>query len=202
MSTVADQFADTLAAASVKRIYGVVDDSLSGLTDSLPRQVKIGLVHVRRAEVAAFSAGAEADFTGALAVCAGSCGPGNLHFMYERFDCLRSRVPVLPITTHIPSTEIGCDYFQETHLQALFKECSHCCEVLSGSNQMRVLEVAIREAIGKPGVSVRVMPGDLARQAAAEAPPPKVAGLQWPAPVVMPARDEFDGLATLVAMTG
>jgi pyruvate dehydrogenase (quinone) len=199
MTTVADQFAATLAAAGVKRVYGVVGDSLNGLTDALRRQGKIEWVHVRHEEVAAFAAGAEAHVTGALAVCAGSCGPGNLHLINGLFDCHRSRVPVLAIAAHIPSAEIGCGYFQETHPQTLFKECSHYCELVSGSNQMpRVLEVAIREAVGKRGVSVVVMPGDVALQAAAESLPPKVAGLLPPAPVVTPARDELDRLAELL----
>jgi pyruvate dehydrogenase (quinone) len=126
MKTVADQFAETLAAAGVKRIYGIVGDSLNGLTDSLRRQGRIEWVHVRHEEVAAFAAGAEAHLTGTLAVCAGSCGPGNLHLTNGLFDCHRSRVPVLGIAAHIPSAEIGAGYFQETHPESLFKECSHC----------------------------------------------------------------------------
>jgi pyruvate dehydrogenase (quinone) len=122
MKTVADQFAETLAAAGVKRIYGIVGDSLNGLTDSLRRQGKIEWVHVRHEEVAAFAAGAEAHLTGDLAVCAGSCGPGNLHLINGLFDCHRSRVPVLAIAAHIPSAEIGAGYFQETHPETLFKE--------------------------------------------------------------------------------
>src|ERR1700704_2277135 len=199
MKTVADQFAETLAAAGVKRIYGIGGDSLNGLTDALRRQGKIEWVHVRHEEVAAFAAGAEAHATGALAVCAGSCGPGNLHLINGLFDCHRSRVPVLAIAAHIPSAEIGCGYFQETHPQSLFKECSHYCELVSGSSQMpRVLEVAIREAIGKRGVSVVVMPGDVALQAAADSPPPNIAGLLPPVPVVVPARDDLDRLAKLL----
>jgi pyruvate dehydrogenase (quinone) len=199
MTTVADQFAATLTAAGVKRVYGVVGDSLNGLTDALRRQGKIEWVHVRHEEVAAFAAGAEAHMTGALAVCAGSCGPGNLHLINGLFDCHRSRVPVLAIAAQIPSAEIGSGYFQETHPQTLFKECSHYCELVSGSNQMpRVLEVAIREAVGKRGVSVVVMPGDVALQAAADSPPPKVAGLLPPVPVVTPACDELDRLADLL----
>ena len=113
--TVADQFAETLAAAGVKRIYGIVGDSLNGLTDSIRRQGKIEWVHVRNEEVGAFAAGAEAHLTGELAVCAGSCGPGNLHLINGLFDCHRSRVPVLGIAAQIPSAEIGSGYFQETH---------------------------------------------------------------------------------------
>ena len=180
--TVADQFADTLAEAGVKRIFGIVGDSLNGLTDSIRRQGKIEWVHVRHEEVAAFAAGAEAHLTGELAVCAGSCGPGNLHLVNGLFDCHRSRVPVLAILAQIPSAEIGSGYFQETHPQALFKECSHYCELVSGANQMpHVLEVAIREAIGRRGVSVMVIPGDVALQ-----------------PAVMPESSDLDRLASLL----
>ena len=134
--TVADQFAETLATAGVKRIYGIVGDSLNGLTDAIRRQGKIEWVHVRHEEVAAFAAGAEAHLTGELAVCAGSCGPGNLHLINGLFDCHRSRVPVLAIAAQIPSAEIGAGYFQETHPESLFRECSHYCELISGANQM------------------------------------------------------------------
>jgi pyruvate dehydrogenase (quinone) len=199
MKTVADQFAATLAAAGVTRIYGIVGDSLNGLTDAIRRQRIIEWVHVRHEEVAAFAAGAEAHLTGALAVCAGSCGPGNLHLINGLFDCHRSRVPVLAIAAHIPSGEVGSGYFQETHPQTLFKECSHYCELISGPNQMpRVLEVAIREAVGKRGVSVVVMSGDVALQAAAEAPAPRVAGLLPPSPMVTPARKDLENLAALL----
>src|SRR5215475_6051212 len=185
MRTVSDQIADILAAAGVKRIYGLVGDSLNGLTDAVRRQGKIEWIHVRHEEVAAFAAGAEAHLTGELAVCAGSCGPGNLHLINGLFDCHRSRVPVLGIAAHIPSAEIGSGYFQETHPQTLFQECSHYCEFVSGPNQMpRVLEVAIREAVGKRGVSVVVIPGDVALQPASAAPPPKVEGLLPKPPVV------------------
>jgi pyruvate dehydrogenase (quinone) len=197
--TVADQLADTLAAVGVKRIYGIVGDSLNGLTDALRRQGKIEWVHVRHEEVAAFAAGAEAHLTGELAVCAGSCGPGNLHLINGLYDCHRSRVPVLAIAAQIPSAEIGAGYFQETHPQTLFKECSHYCELVSGANQMpRALEVAIREAVGKRGVSVLVMPGDIALQPASEAPPAKAAGLLPSAPVVTPASSDLERLAALL----
>ncbi len=197
--TVADQFAEILAAAGVRRIYGIVGDSLNGLTDSLRRQRKIEWMHVRHEEVAAFAAGAEAHLTGELAVCAGSCGPGNLHLINGLFDCHRSRVPVLAIAAQIPSAEIGAGYFQETHPQDLFRECSHYCELISGSNQMpRVLEVAIREAVGRRGVSVVVIPGDVALQPAADAPPPKTAGLLPRSPVVTPEKSDLDRLAALL----
>jgi pyruvate dehydrogenase (quinone) len=197
--TVADQFAETLAAAGVRRIYGIVGDSLNGLTDALRRQGRIEWIHVRHEEVAAFAAGAEAHLTGELAVCAGSCGPGNLHLINGLFDCHRSRLPVLAIAAQIPSAEIGSGYFQETHPQFLFQECSHYCELVSGANQMpRALEVAMREAVGRRDVSVVVMPGDVALQPARDAPPAKVEGLLPPAPVVTPARDDLERLAALL----
>jgi pyruvate dehydrogenase (quinone) len=197
--TVADQFVETLAAAGVKRIYGIVGDSLNGLTDSIRRQGKIEWVHVRHEEVAAFAAGAEAHLTGEIAVCAGSCGPGNLHLINGLFDCHRSRVPVLAIAAHIPSSEIGSGYFQETHPEMLFQECSHYCELVSGANQMpRVLEVAIREAVGRRGVSVVVIPGDVALQPAPVAPAPKLAGLLPPQPVTTPARQDLERLAEML----
>jgi pyruvate dehydrogenase (quinone) len=199
VKTVADQFAETLAAAGVKRIYGIVGDSLNGLTDAIRRQGKIEWIHVRHEEVAAFAAGAEAHLTGELAVCAGSCGPGNLHLINGLFDCHRSRVPVLAIAAQIPSAELGAGYFQETHPENLFKECSHYCELIAAANQMpRVLEIAIRQAVGNRGVSVVVIPGDIALQPAADAPAPKAAGLLPSQAVTMPGRADVDRLAALL----
>lgn len=197
--TVADQFVTTLSAAGVKRIYGVVGDSLNGLTDAVRRHGGIEWVHVRHEEAAAFAAAAEAHLTGALAVCAGSCGPGNLHLINGLFDAHRSRVPVLAIAAQIPSAEIGSGYFQETHPQELFRECSHYCELVSGVQQMpRVLEIAIRQAIGKAGVSVIVMPGDVALQKAEGPERPRVGGLLPRKPIVVPAAEELSKLAELL----
>ena len=197
--TVADQFVETLAAAGIKRIYGIVGDSLNGLTDAVRRHGKIEWLHVRHEEVAAFAAGAEAHLTGELAVCAGSCGPGNLHLINGLFDCHRSRVPVLGIAAQIPSPEIGSGYFQETHPQSLFQECSHYCELVSVANQIpRALEIAIREAVAKRGVSVLVIPGDVALQPASDAPPPKAGGLIPRPPVVRPSQPDLDRLAALL----
>ena len=199
MRTVADQFAETLAIAGVKRIYGIVGDSLNGLTDAIRRQGKIEWIHVRNEEAGAFAAGAEAHLTGELAVCAGSCGPGNLHLINGLFDCHRSRVPVLGIAAQIPSAEIGAGYFQETHPQTLFQECSHYCELISSANQMpRTLEIAVRQAVGNRGVSVVVIPGDVALQPASNTPVPKKSGLLPPRAVVTPARVDLDRLAELL----
>src|SRR5499427_4872292 len=161
--TVADQCAEILAAAGVKRVYGIVGDSLNGITDAIRRQGKIEWVHVRHEEVAAFAAGAEAQLTGQLAVCAGSCGPGNLHLINGLYDAHRSMAPVLAIAAHIPSSEIGTGYFQETHPEQLFRECSHYCELISHSRQApRVLQSALQHAVSERGVSVIVLPGDVA----------------------------------------
>ncbi len=162
-TTIADLFADTLHLAGVERIYGVVGDSLNGLTDSLRKRGKIEWIHVRNEEAAAFAAGAEAQLTGKLAVCAGSCGPGNMHLINGLYDCHRTRVPVLAIAAQVPSGEVGSNYFQETRPEALFRECSVYCETIADADQMpRTLATAIRAAVGRRGVSVVAMPGDVA----------------------------------------
>ncbi|GGC71907.1 ubiquinone-dependent pyruvate dehydrogenase [Chelatococcus reniformis] len=192
----ADVIAATLADAGVQRVWGVVGDSLNGITDAL-RATPVRWMHVRHEEVAAFAAGAEAQLTGKLAVCAGSCGPGNLHLINGLYDCHRTRTPVLAIAAHIPSPEIGSSYFQETHPAELFRECSHYCELISSPSQIpRVLDIALRTAIQKQGVAVIVLPGDVALQAAD-------AGRQRPwteiaPPVVVPAASELDRLVALV----
>ena len=163
--TAADYMAEALAQASVKRIYGVVGDSLNGFTDALRRLNTIEWIHVRHEEGAAFAAGAEAHLTGKLAVCAGSCGPGNLHLINGLFDAHRNNVPVLAIAAHIPSTEIGIGYFQATHPESLFKECSHYVELVSNPDQLpQILLRAMRVAVAQRGVAVVVIPGDFALQ--------------------------------------
>ncbi|HEX6660419.1 MAG TPA: ubiquinone-dependent pyruvate dehydrogenase [Sphingomicrobium sp.] len=197
--TVAEQLIATLAAAGVRRIYGIAGDSLNAITDAVRREAAIDWLHVRHEEVAAFAAGAEAQLTGRLAVCAGSCGPGNLHLINGLFDCHRSRVPVLAIAAHIPSAEIGSGYFQETHPQDLFRECSHYCELVSHPTQMpRVLEIAIREALGKGGVSVVVLPGDVALQRAQDAPTPAKVDLSLRQAILTPSTDDVRSLAALL----
>jgi pyruvate dehydrogenase (quinone) len=195
--TVADLIASTLAHAGVTRIWGVTGDSLNGLSDSLRRLRTIRWMHVRHEEVAAFAAGAEAATTGQLAVCAGSCGPGNLHLINGLFDAHRAHVPVLAIAAHIPSSEIGLDYFQETHPQTLFKECSHYVELVSSPAQMpRVLQTAMRTAVLKRGVAVIVLPGDVALAAA-----PEGADTAWPTvapPVMLPNPQELDRCAAIL----
>src|SRR3979411_940570 len=160
--TVAEDLVDTLAKAGVQRIYGIVGDSLNPVTDAIRRSEKVRWVHVRHEETAAFAAGAEAQLTGQLAVCAGSCGPGNLHLINGLYDAHRSLAPVLAIAAHIPSSEVGTGYFQETHPDQLFQECSHYCETVLTPKQIpRVLQIAIQTAVSKGGVSVLVVPGDV-----------------------------------------
>jgi pyruvate dehydrogenase (quinone) len=196
MKTTADLMAELLAVAGVKRIFGVVGDSLNAFTDALRRMKKIEWVHVRHEEGAAFAAGAQAHVTGELAVCAGSCGPGNLHLINGLFDCHRSGVPVLAIAAHIPSTEIGIDYFQATHPEILFKECSHYVELVSHPEQLdQVLARAIRVAVGRRGVAVVVVPGDIALQ------PAVGRARRWlvpKAPVVTPPEEAIQQLATML----
>src|SRR5246127_4587849 len=155
INNIADLFVATMEQAGIRRIFGIVGDSLNGLNEALRSRGTIEWVHVRHEEVAAFAAAGEAQMTGKLAACAGSCGPGNLHLINGLFDAHRSRVPVLAIAAQIPSAEIGGGYFQETHPQNLFQECSHYCELISDANQLPyVLENAIRAAVGLGGVSV------------------------------------------------
>ncbi len=161
MATIAENVVETLGASGVKRVYGVVGDSLNGFTDAI-RDSDIEWVHVRHEEVAAFAASAEAALTGELAVCAGSCGPGNLHLINGLYDAQRSRVPVLAIAAQIPGGEIGSGYFQETHPVELFRECSVYVEDVRSAQQMpRVLRIAMREALSKRGVAVLVVPGEI-----------------------------------------
>ncbi|MHA6667662.1 ubiquinone-dependent pyruvate dehydrogenase [Homoserinimonas sp. A447] len=162
MVTVAENMVSTLQASGIRRVYGIAGDSLNGFTDAL-RTSDIEWINVRHEETAAFAAAAEAGLTGELAVCAGSAGPGNLHLINGLFDAQRSRVPVLAIAAHIPSDEIGSGYFQETHPQELFRECSVYVEHVSNVDQMpRVLRIAMRAALEKRGVAVVVLSGDIA----------------------------------------
>ena len=170
--TVANLLVDTLVAAGVKRVYGLAGDSLNGITDSVRTRDDIHWIPVRHEETAAFAAGADAHLTGQLAVCAGSCGPGNLHLINGLYDCHRSRVPVLAIAAQIPSKEIGSGYFQETHPEHLFAQCSHYCELVSQPEQMpRVLEIAMQTAISRRGVAVIALPGDIGFHEAVEQEP-------------------------------
>src|ERR1700749_3731006 len=184
-STVAEVMVATLKASGVRRVYGLPGDSLNGFTDALRRDGEITWEHVRHEEAAAFAAAGEAALTGELAVCAGSCGPGNLHLINGLFDANRSRVPVLAIAAQIPAEEIGSGYFQETHPDRLFGECSVYCELVSIPEQLpRVLEMAMRAALARGGVAVVVVPGEVFLADAPAGPDPHP--IRATSPVVRP----------------
>ncbi|MBV7433792.1 ubiquinone-dependent pyruvate dehydrogenase [Cardiobacteriaceae bacterium TAE3-ERU3] len=195
--TIADLLVEVLADAGVKRVWGITGDSLNGINDSLRRNGKIDFMHVRHEEGGAFAAGAEAAITGELAVCAGSCGPGNLHLINGLFDCQRNNVPVLAIASHIPSSEIGLGYFQETHPEELFRECSDFCELVSNPAQMpEILFRALNTAVGKRGVAVLVIPGDVSMLEA-----PEGASTHWTPPRkpnLIAHQDDIKSLAELL----
>lgn len=195
--TVAEQFVDILVRAGVQRLYGVVGDSLNPVVDAVRRHRGIDWIQVRHEETAAFAAGAEAQLTGTLAACAGSCGPGNLHLINGLYDAHRSMAPVLALASHIPSSEIGTGFFQETHPDRLFQECSHYSELVSSPRQMpRVLQTGIQHAVGQGGVSVIALPGDIA---AAQAPERTVEhALVTGRPSVRPGDAEIAALARMV----
>jgi pyruvate dehydrogenase (quinone) len=194
---VADLVIRVLTEAGVRRIYGLPGDSLNGITDSIRENKGIEWIHVRHEETAAFAAGAEAHLTGSLAVCAGSCGPGNLHLINGLYDCQRSRAPVLALAAQIPSAELGSSYFQETRPEHLFAQCSHYCELVSNVEQMpRVLEIAMQTAISKRGVSVIALPGDIAmKEAVIDHPRVRY---HEPSPAVCPSEEELNHLAKLL----
>ncbi len=194
MANVAEVLVETLVRAGVRRVLGVVGDSLNGITEVIRARDDIEWVTVRHEEVAAFAAGGEAQITGTLAVCAGSCGPGHVHLVNGLYDCHRSRVPVLAIAAHIPSNEIGSGYFQETRPELLFRDCSAYCETINQPSQApRVIEMAIQAALGREGVAVVVVSGDVAAMRAPSDEPritPRKAN-----PIVHPSDPELDALA-------
>ncbi|MBO0359284.1 ubiquinone-dependent pyruvate dehydrogenase [Hymenobacter sp. BT186] len=196
--TVAEIIVDTIMAAGVTRVYGVVGDSLNGITDVIRAREGIEWIHVRNEEAGAFAAGAEAHLTNSLAVCAGSCGPGNTHLFNGLYDCHRSRVPVLALAAQIPSIEIGTGYFQETHPETTFKECSAYCELLSQPSQaVRMTEAAIQTALSQRGVAVLVVPGDVTHLDVPDVPAPRLPILRNKATLV-PATEDLRAAADLL----
>src|SRR5258706_11627264 len=194
MTTIGEQLVHVLRQAGVARVYGVVGDSLNPFVDAIRRTEGIEWIHVRNEEAGALAAAAEAQLPGRLAVCAGSCGPGNTHLIQGLYDAHRSGVPVLAIASHIPTEQIGTSFFQETHPERLFVECSHYCELVSQASQMpRLARIAIQHAVGRGGVSVLVMPGDVLHRAAehptGEGAPVTVRG------AVVPSDDQVRELA-------
>jgi pyruvate dehydrogenase (quinone) len=194
--TVGEELIASLAHAGVERIYGIVGDSLNPVTDAIRKSGTMRWVDVRHEEAGAFAAGAEAQLTGRLGVCAGSCGPGHVHLVNGLYDAHRSLAPVLAIAAHIPSTEIGTDYFQETHPERLFADCSHYCELVSNPHQLpRMLHAAMQHAIARRGVSVLVLPGDVG---AMDGPGNGVAPAIVAEPLMQPCDDDVARLADLL----
>jgi pyruvate dehydrogenase (quinone) len=199
--TIADLIVETLKNAGVSRVYGLPGDSLNGFTDALRRDGTLSWQHVRHEESAAFAAAGEAAVTGELAVCAGSCGPGNLHLINGLYDANRSRVPVLAIAAHIPTAEIGGDYFQETHPQELFRECSVYCELASTPQQFPyVLDIAVRSAVERRGVAVLVVPGEVFVRPVVDAR--LAAVIRSSTPVARPGAAELDAATDVLNRAG
>ena len=198
---VAEQLVSQLIDAGVHRVYGIVGDSLNPVVDAIrksggSKKGGIDWVHVRHEEAAAFAAAAEAQLTGKLAVCAGSCGPGNLHLINGLYDAQRSAAPVLAIASHIPSVQIGQMYFQETHPDRLFNECSVYNEMISSAAQApRVVNAAIRHAVELSGVSVISLPGDVS-DLKATSPSPKYVPSRRP--VLSPNEEDVRQLADVL----
>jgi pyruvate dehydrogenase (quinone) len=159
-----DLIVETLTCAGVRNVYGIPGDSLNGFTDALRRDRSIAWQHVRHEEAAAFAAADEAAITGELAVCAASCGPGNLHLINGLY-AQRSRVPVVAVAAHIGTREIGANYFRETHPWELFGECGAYCELVTSTRQLPyVLDIAVRTAVEQKDVAVLVLPRDVLLQ--------------------------------------
>ena len=198
---IADMLIDSLASAGITRMWGLPGDSLNAVTDALRRDGRIQWLHMRHEEGAAFAAGAEAEITGQLAVVAGSCGPGNLHFINGLYDAQRSRVPVLAIASHIPSSEIGSGYFQETHPVELFRECSVYCEMIGDASQAPwVIETAMRSAVERRGVAVVVVPGEIFFQDAPSRRPS--APIRASRSHIVPAEADLQAAASLLDQAG
>jgi pyruvate dehydrogenase (quinone) len=195
--TIAQLVVDTLIKAGVTQIHGIVGDSANAIAHEIKETEQIKWRHYRHEEAAAFAAGAEAQLTGSLAVCIGSCGPGNLHLINGLYDAHRSMAPVLAIATHIPSSEVGTSYFQETDPKSLFQGCSHYCELISAAGQLpRVMQTAMQHAIGRSGVAVIVLSGDVAFEEVKQLNLRH--GLLAKRPVIRPSDADLAGLAALI----
>ena len=194
----ARQLVDTLAAQGVRRIFGLVGDSLNPVVDAVRQSDDIEWIHVHNEESAAFAAGAESLVTGDLAVCAASCGPGNTHLIQGLYDAHRNGAKVLAIASHIPSQMIGSSFFQETHPEQIFQECSGYCEMVNSAEQgAKILHNAIQSTMAGNGVSVLVMPGDLASEDAADMPTLK-STVTAARGVVKPEKSQVDDLARAI----
>ncbi len=164
--TVAEILVDQMVEVGIRKVYGIVGDSANPIVDALRRhESDIEFVHVRNEEAGAFAAGADAQVSGRPTAVLGSSGPGSLHLVNGLYDCQRNAAPVFAIATHIPSTEIGSGYFQETNPEAIFSGCTNYVALISTAGQMpRVSELALQAAILERGVGMVILPGDIAAQ--------------------------------------
>ena len=194
----ARQLVDTLSAQGVRRIFGLVGDSLNPVVDAVRQSDDIEWIHVHNEESAAYAAGAESLLTGDLAVCAATCAPGNTHLIQGLYDAHRNGAKVLAIASHIPSQMIGSSFFQETHPEQIFQECSGYCEMVNSAEQgAKILHNAIQSTMSGNGVSVLVMPGDLASEDAADMPTLK-STVTAARGVVKPEKSQVDDLARAI----
>src|SRR6201986_3704208 len=168
---VADVIVETLQAAGVKNCYGVVGDTLNRIAHAIDRS-EIDWVHMRHEEAGAFAAGAEAQLTGRLTACAGSCGPGSLHFINGLYEANRNRAPVILIASQIARQDLGFESIQEVDLVDVYRGCRVFCDMIHTPDQARRKAVAAcQAAITKRGVAVLILPVDVADSDAAAEPP-------------------------------
>jgi pyruvate dehydrogenase (quinone) len=192
---VADVIVDTLAAAGVKHCWGVPGDTLNFVTDAI-RRSDIKWVHVRHEEVAGFAAGAEAMLTGNLTACAGSCGPGSLHFINGLFESHRNRAPVVLIASQITRDELGFDFPQEVDYTPIYRTCSVFCEeIRTPAQARRKTAMAAQAALSKRGVAVLILPVDVSK---AEAPDEPAFAVHVSQPVVRPSDTDLQRVATVL----
>ena len=164
--TVAEILVDQMVEVGIRKVYGIVGDSANPIVDALRRHDSdIEFVHVRNEEAGAFAAGADAQISGRPTAVLGSSGPGSVHLLNGLYDCQRNAAPVFAIATHIPSTEIGSGYFQETNPEQIFSGCTNYCATITSAGQMpRISELALQAAILERGVGMVILPGDVAAQ--------------------------------------
>ncbi len=168
--TISERIVEWLVAQGVQRVYGIVGDSLNPVLQAISREPRLRWVHVRHEETAAFAASADAQVSGRIAACCGSCGPGNLHLINGLYDAHRSAAPVFALASHIATINIGTDYFQETHPSHFFAECTQFRELITCANHVdQIMGAALRSALNAPGVGMVVLPGDTAATVAAPA---------------------------------
>ncbi|HGM6772067.1 TPA: thiamine pyrophosphate-dependent enzyme [Stenotrophomonas maltophilia] len=192
---VAEIVVDTLQQAGVRRCYGIVGDTLNHVTDALHRS-EIEWVHVRHEEVAAFAAGADSLVSGELTACAGSCGPGGLHFINGIFESNRNRAPMVLIASQVVTSELGMEFPQEVDFKAVYGSCTVFCEqVHSPAQARRVVALACQAAISRRGVAVVILPADISQ---AEVKHDVPFSVHYTQPVLRPSDGELQRIAGLL----